>query len=204
MSEDGSVTRWIGELKAGDDQDAANFLWHRFHKRLLWLARKQLGGTSRRVTDEEDVVAEALAALLRGVQDDRFPKLHDRKSLWSLLTSITEHKAIDQMRRNGTEGRGGGNVAGESGFGDRGIGGVVDNEPTPEFAAQWSEEFSRLLARLDDEGDKTLRPIAIANLEGFTKNEISERLVISLRSVERKLRLVRQIWEEALDSTGKE
>jgi DNA-directed RNA polymerase specialized sigma24 family protein len=50
-----------------------------------------------------------------------------------------------------------------------------------------------LLGRL---GDETLRQIAIAKLEGYKNLEIAEQLGLSLRSVQRKLSLIRQTWSE--------
>jgi ECF sigma factor len=38
---EGSVTRWIGDLKSGGDS-AAQHLWERYFERLVRLARKQL------------------------------------------------------------------------------------------------------------------------------------------------------------------
>ena len=67
----------------------------------------------------------------------------------------------------------------------------VGNEPTPEFAAQVAEEYERLLNFLDDDQ----RAIAVAKLEGLTNPEIAARLDRSLRTVERKLQLIRGIWE---------
>ena len=67
----------------------------------------------------------------------------------------------------------------------------MGNEPTPEFAAQVAEEYERLLNFLDDDQ----RAIAVAKLEGLTNPEIAARLDRSLRTVERKLQLIRGIWE---------
>ncbi len=45
-------------------------------------------------------------------------------------------------------------------------------------------------------GDDTLRTIAVMRLEWHKAGEIARRLAISPRSVERKLQLIRQIWEQ--------
>ena len=44
---------------------------------------------------------------------------------------------------------------------------------------------------LDGLGDEVLRQIAILKLEGYTNPEVAQRLNIALRSVERKLLLIR-------------
>ena len=56
MSAPGSVTYWLSELKAGN-QDAAQHLWERYFQRLVELARNKLQNAPRRAADEEDVAA---------------------------------------------------------------------------------------------------------------------------------------------------
>jgi DNA-directed RNA polymerase specialized sigma24 family protein len=69
---------------------------------------------------------------------------------------------------------------------------VVGDEPTPEFAAQAAEEYRRLLERL---GDDQLRSIAVWKMEGYTNEEIAARLGCAVATVERRLHLIRKIWE---------
>ena len=69
---------------------------------------------------------------------------------------------------------------------------VVGQEPTPEFAAEVAEECRRLL---DSLGDPTLRAVALWKMEGYTSEEIAARLDCAPRTVERKLRLIRDTWE---------
>jgi DNA-directed RNA polymerase specialized sigma24 family protein len=45
-------------------------------------------------------------------------------------------------------------------------------------------------------GDADLQAIAVAKLEGYTNEEIATRTGSALRSVERKLKLIRDIWEK--------
>jgi DNA-directed RNA polymerase specialized sigma24 family protein len=59
------------------------------------------------------------------------------------------------------------------------------------------EQHARLLASLRDE---TLRQVAVHRMEGYSNQEIAEALNISLRSVERKLRLIRNEWSHEVDS----
>lgn len=198
MSLEDSVTDWIHALKDGD-QRAAQQLWQHFVERLLQLARRHLGQTPRRAADEEDVVLSAFDGLCRGVQEGRFPDLHDRDDLWQILVMLTERKASSQQRRELAAKRGGGKVRGDSllhGAGFSGESGeteqLVDTEPTPELAAQLTEELGGLLEKLND---WMLVRIAVDKLHGYTNQEIADRLEISLRSVERKLRLIRTIWE---------
>ena len=74
---------------------------------------------------------------------------------------------------------------------------LVGREPTPEFAAMIAEEFRSLLDRL---GDDQLRRIALDRMEGYTSDEIAERLGCARRTVARRLDLIRQLWTEEPDA----
>jgi DNA-directed RNA polymerase specialized sigma24 family protein len=65
--------------------------------------------------------------------------------------------------------------------------------PTPEFVAMVDEECERLLQAL---GDEELRRIAVWKLEGLTNEEIAERMSCITRTVERKLKRIRDKWTE--------
>jgi len=71
---------------------------------------------------------------------------------------------------------------------------VVGNEPTPDSVAAMAEEYQRLLDAL---GDDTLRSIAVWKMEGYSSEEIAERLGCALRTVARQLALIRTIWRDA-------
>jgi DNA-directed RNA polymerase specialized sigma24 family protein len=203
MDPTSSVTYWIEQLKAGEQQ-AAQPLWERYVDRLVRLAQRKLQGTSRAVADEEDVVLSAFNSFCRAAEQGRFPRLHDRDDLWKLLVVITERKALTQIRDQRRQKRGGGLVQGESVLEEgassvevAGMANVPGREPSPAFAAMMAEECRSLLDML---GDATLRTIALARMEGDTNEEIAGKLDISLRTVERKLDLIRRIWESRLEA----
>lgn len=203
MSQEESVTLWLRQLAQGDDQ-AAQLLWERYFDELVRVARRKLAMASRRVADEEDIALVAFNSFCNGVQAGRFSRLDDRDDLWQILLMLTARKAIDQRRHDEAEVRGAGAVRGESVFspvGQRGNGitsieQVVGEAPTPEFALAVSEEMESLLLRLDND-ELQLRDISLAKLEGKTNAEIAQCLNMSLRSVERKLSLIRRIWRDA-------
>jgi DNA-directed RNA polymerase specialized sigma24 family protein len=197
------MTRWIGELKAGD-RAAAQPLWERYYARLVSLARARLRGTSRRgaEADEEDAALSAFDSFCAGAERGRFPQLADRNDLWRLLVVITARKAGAQVQRRRRAKRGGDRVFAEadldaagSTVGLGGLDQLVGPEPTPEFAAMVAEEYRRLLETL---GDDTLRQVALARLEGYSSDEIAGRLGCARRTVARRLDLIRKIWLEEL------
>jgi DNA-directed RNA polymerase specialized sigma24 family protein len=199
---DGSVTRWIGHLVANAEPElAAQKLWERYFDRLVHLARDRLRAMSRGPADAEDAALSAFDSFCRGVAAGRFPRLDDRDDLWSLLVTITVRKASDQVRRERRLKRGGGRVRGEQELrraapdAEGGLDEVVGREPTPEFAAMMAEQYLRLLEGLADE---TLRRIAAWKLEGFANEDIAARLSCGLRTVERKLGVIRSSWRAAV------
>ena len=199
-----SVTLWLRQLQAGDSA-AAQQLWQRYVERLIRLASRKLGDLPRRVADEEDVVLSAFKGFLRGVEEGRFAQFDDREDLWQVLVVLTERKAIGLRREIRADKCGGGQVRGESVLeGDFAMSSVAPGicqlagcEPTPQFATQVHEEFSRLYGLLTDD---TLRQIARGKLEGYTNAELAARLSLSLRAVERKLQLIRRQWSQEVES----
>ena len=189
MADDGSVTRWLGPLGDGDEE-AARRLWERYFARLVDLARAKLAGVPRRVADEEDVALSAFHSFCRGAARGRFEQLTDRESLWRLLLVITERKAAHLRRDEGRAKRGG--QARHEPLGDEPPG----REPTPEFAAEVADECRRLLNAL---GDDELRRIALARLAGDSVEEIADQLGRVSRSVKRKLKLIRDLWQRESD-----
>jgi RNA polymerase sigma factor (sigma-70 family) len=199
MSADGSVTRWLRPLQAGDPA-AAQQLWERYFRRLVGLARKRLRGSPRRAADEEDVALSAFDSFCRHAEQGRFPQLADRDSLWRLLVVMTSRKSAHLLRDEGRRKRGGGAtpVGGPASDDDESVlTQMLGREPTPEFAAQVTEEYERLLRRL---GDRELESVALWRMEGYTVEEIAARLGCVPRSVKRKLQRIRGIWEKELPS----
>jgi RNA polymerase sigma factor (sigma-70 family) len=196
--DDGSVTRWIGDLKAGGDS-AAQHLWERYFHRLVHLARARLRGARRvgAVEDEEDAALSAFDSFCRGAAAGRFPQLADRDGLWRLLVVMTLRKVMAQAARQSARKRGGGQLVGESAVigGDSaeagGLQQVAGDEPSPEMAAMVVEEYRRLRDRLVGEA---LRQVLDLRLQGYTREEIAERLGCAERTVRRKLERIRGAW----------
>jgi RNA polymerase sigma factor (sigma-70 family) len=200
MTSPGAVTEWIQRLKAGD-YAAAQPLWESYVERLVRLARKKLQGLPRRAADEHDVVQNAFQSFFANIAHGKFPRLADRHDLWPLLVVITTRKALDLVHHEHRCKRGSGGVRGESVWlnpsaapdAEAGISQVPGPDATPEFAALMDEECRRLLDRLDQ---SELRSVALWKLEGYSNDEIAAKLGRSRGTVERKLKLIRQLWEE--------
>ena len=197
MAGDNSVTIWLGAARTGDDE-AIRKLWDRYFQRLVRLASKRLPGHQRRDVDEEDVALSAFHTFCDRVGRGQFPELAGRDELWRLLVVITSRKALAVARNRACQKRGGGRVVGESALledpeaGEKGLALFLGREPSPELAAQLAEDYRRLMDAL---GSHSLRTVAMMRLEGHNAGEIGRRLEISPRSVERKLQVIRAVWE---------
>jgi DNA-directed RNA polymerase specialized sigma24 family protein len=195
----GSVTRWIADLKAGETA-AAQPLWERYFARIVELARLRLRSCRRNDagSDEEDVALSAFDSLCAGLARGRYPQLADRDDLWRLLVVITSRKVQAQVRKELRQKRGSGRVRPASEFAGSGwdddeddlLAQAVGLEPTPEFAAMVAEEYRRLVERLDDD---TLRKVAVLRMEGHTTDEVALQLGCARRTVARQLALIRRI-----------
>ena len=200
MCDEGSVTHWFKQVRQSDSA-AARALWQRYFLQLVRLARKELQrrGAPRRAADEEDVASSVMESLFRAAEQGRLPDLADRHDLWRLLLRMTARKVVDLKRHEARQRRGGGRVKGESALGRAGspydpaaLAEVIGDAPTPQFAAMMIEQRERLLAGL---ADPDLEALASAKLEGYTNGEIAEQMGCSLRTVERRLHLIRKKWQ---------
>jgi DNA-directed RNA polymerase specialized sigma24 family protein len=182
----GSVTGWIKGLEAGDSA-AAQALWERYFTSLTRIASQRLAGRrAGSMEDEEDAALSAFNSFCQGVVRGRFPKLDDRDDLWRLLMVITIRKVSAQVERERARKRGGGHAALPMD-----LDAIIAGDPTPEFVAVMSEQYDNLLEKL---GDDDLRQVAIHRMEGYDRAEIAQLLGCAVRTVARRMELIRKTW----------
>ena len=200
MSSAGSISCWIDEIKEGNDQ-AAHALWDRCFPVLVNIARQKLRAIPRTAVDEEDVALSALDSFFRAAAKGRFPDLADRESLWRLLSRITQRKAIDLIRRHFTQKDGQGKVFCETDCNteleahSQVVGHASDETVTGQFAVMLIDDCHQALARLED---PELQDLALAKMKGYTNEETARQRGCSVRTVERRLHLIRKKWEREL------
>jgi DNA-directed RNA polymerase specialized sigma24 family protein len=191
---DGSVTVWISGLRRGE-AEATEGLWGTYSRRMRGLAQRILRGRVRRTCDGEDVAASAFRSFFQGARAGEFPRLLGRHDLWPLLAALTSNKCVDRMRREGRAKRGGSAAA----VGSSGVGRLAHPGGGPDGEAELADLRDHLFAALDASGDPSLRRIVEWKLGGETVEGIARRLGCVRRTVERKLRLLREICQsEAL------
>ena len=185
----GSITRWIDLFRIGN-ADAAEQIWNRYFSSIVGVARAKLGMIPTGTLDAEDIALSAFHTLYRAASANRLPDMQDRSDLWQSLILITAGKVIDAKRREFSQKRGGTTT---EKIPMHLMDLVQNNEQDPALAAMFSEQFESLLNLLEE---RELQEIAILKLEGFTNEEIAERLDCGERTVKRRLAVIRRIWEE--------
>jgi hypothetical protein len=195
--DEGSITRWIPLLRAGETE-AANQLWDRFFGRMKMLAKVQSKpAVTKGAYDEEDVALSAFAGFCRAVSTGNYPELHDRSELWQVLATYTYRKARERALAADALKRGGSADAGEP----RRIANarfsleqVEGQTLPPDIDAMMNEQCAHLFGMLKD---PELENVAAWKLEGYTNDEIAERLGYTRRTIQRMLALIRRIWKNA-------
>jgi DNA-directed RNA polymerase specialized sigma24 family protein len=199
MESPGSVSGWIDRLQAGD-KAAVKPLWERYFHLLVQLARKKLQALPRGAADEEDVALSAFDSFCRHAQEGNYPDLHDRNSLWRLLVTITARRASHLRRGAARKKRQGPRHdmpwPWEKSLDLADVERIFSREPDPEFAALMAEECSCLLHGLKD---SQLQHVALWRMEGYTVEEIAQKLDLVPRSVKRKLSVIRNLWQRQVE-----
>lgn len=187
------VSHWISRVKGGDAM-AVERLWHAYFDRLVSAVRKRLQGQNRGPADEEDIALSVFNSFYDAAGKGRFPDLKDRDDLWRLLLTMSARKVIDQRRREQRQKRGGTQriASLNSHQEDQQIAEVIGSEPSPEMVAMMEESVEQLFFKL---GGGQLQELAGAKLEGYSNSEMAQRFGCSERTIERRLRLIREILE---------
>lgn len=191
MGSSGSFSQMLSRLKDGDDH-AVEALWNRFFEPLQKLAINRLNAQDRKTRDEEDLALSAINAFQQCVKNGRYDQIEDRFDVWHLLVTIVERKVIDHVRKEHAKKRGAGNVHGDS-F-SIGLNHFAEFGLNHEEKIDFLDQLNSVLNQLED---PELTQVVYAKIEGFSNSEIAEKIGRSVSSVERKLRLARQIWSKA-------
>lgn len=184
-----SLAELLTRLRSGDDA-AAREVFGRFTRRLIALARRQFGPGLQHRIDPEDVVQSAYKSFF-GRYGDGNLEVGTWNGLWGLLTVITVRKCSERVAYHRAACRDVQREAAppttESGTTAEPLG----REPTPLEAVVLSETVDQLLAGLDEDE----RPILELSLQGYTTQEISDRLGQPERTVRRLRERVRKRLE---------
>jgi RNA polymerase sigma factor (sigma-70 family) len=188
VSSEGSITILIGGMRSGDDE-AARRIWQRFSPRVASLARKKVPVWLRRIVDGDDLANSAMCSVMMGLREGRFQALRDRDELWALLAFVTVQKARNEIAKASRQKRlpAGATVPVTKE--------IIAPDPPPDLIVRAAEQFQLLIERLRSK-EAILEPIVLWKFEGYTNDEIAQRLGCSRSKVARKLELIRKTWEQ--------
>jgi RNA polymerase sigma factor (sigma-70 family) len=190
-SEVGSVTSDVAALKRGDEE-AVRRLWDRYFPLIVKLARKRFRANRRGAVAEGPTDAAALAfhQLCDEIaQQSASISAPNREEFFRNLANRTRSRVIDILRRESAAKRGGLlNIDGEMSFEE-----FASAIQTPAHLVIDRDDCDRFLESLNDE---VLRKIVQLRQEDYTIAEISEHLNCSEATVNRKMKRIRELWEE--------
>lgn len=129
------------------------------------------------------------------VERGGYREVGNRDELWQLLVVITIRKAIVLARREKRQKRGSGLVALESQVGAPGqfhLDDLIGEDLAASFPDFMSQQCRLLIESL---ADPDLEKIALWKLAGHTNEEIAVKQSCTRVTVQRKLRLIRKIWD---------
>lgn len=195
MSAASSVSRHLVDARKGST-DAIQRICDRYYERLAAIARQKLGTFPKRVADEYAIANEVLHEFYQRSQRGDFSGVSSRGDLMSLLVRLTHDKVVDEVRRLSAQKRGNARTRGHSIFtgNDRGefdnFRGAYETPSTRQILVQQMQE---ILDRLPDE---TMRAVLTLRADGCTNDEIAQELNVSVATVERKRRRIREILSD--------
>lgn len=182
----GSITQVVDLLRRGNDATVAK-LWEKYFSRMVQVAFNKFGRHRCRSVDAEDVAISAFGHFCQDMAGGAFPWVKDRQSLWPVLVTITARRAArlsrDELRQKRS-------VLRRDGREPQSLG-LMSRSLPPDEAMLLEEQVQILLDCLKA---PLLRKVAALKMEGLTTAEIGTQVGIAVRSVERKLNLIRQIW----------
>jgi RNA polymerase sigma factor (sigma-70 family) len=177
----------------GGDERAAEAIFARYFERLTALARSRLSARLARRIDPEDVVLSVYRSFFIEARAGRFA-LCRGGDLWRLLSSITRHKLLRQVRHQSAGRRA---CSAEVPL-DQVDEGRLTGDPldaSPDEAAALADELELVFAHLDPFGRRVLE----LRLQGLQIHEIAADTGRSERSVRRSLAHIRILLAERLD-----
>ena len=203
MTDPGSISQYIADVKNEGSSAALERICQRYYERLAAIAGRKLQGGGR-VADRHAIANEAIYDFFSRSQAGDFENVSNRGELLPLLIRLTKDRVTDEIRRLTAQKRGGGKTRGNSIFAPttradagHGFDAFADTLDSPSTRQIVREEAARILDRLPDQ---TMRTIVILRLEGYKNEEIARELDVSLATVERKRRRIRDLLRDLDES----
>jgi RNA polymerase sigma factor (sigma-70 family) len=178
------------ELSRAGDQEAARKLFDEYVERLIIYARAHISQRLASRIDPEDVVQSVFRTFFGRLKNGNF-HVTDEDDLCRLLVRITAHKTLRQIHFHQAAKR---DARQEQGHGDPERGDLLNllaREPSPEITVAFLDHLEHFLSRLRPQE----REILELRVQGFSNQEIADRLGIYDRKIRRVLERIRGVAE---------
>jgi RNA polymerase sigma-70 factor, ECF subfamily len=170
------------------DENAARQIVDGYLDRLVVLARRHLHQKMAARIDPEDIVQSVFRTFFSRVKEGQFV-FSEQDDLTKLLVRITLNKTLRQVAYHRAAKRNPGQEAvKDDGPHDR-LQDLLGAEPTPEATVAFIDQFEHLLNQLQPQE----REILELRLQGFSNEEIAEKLGIYDRKIRRVIEHIRGI-----------
>lgn len=173
------IQNWNEQESGAVERIQADYL-----PRLQAFSRKRLAGLPGAAVEADDVVQSALKSLCLYMRKERPCGPQDRQEIWRLLCHIVACKTA-RRRRHQARGRPGARVNP-----------MTDLDSTADdiallLADVRTDEFDVTLADSLESMDPVLAQIALLLIDGYTHEEIAQRIGCARRTVLRKIELLK-------------
>ena len=170
-------------------------LWNKYFERLLRFATRQMRGMPKIASDEEDVTLSVLKSVCLNLREQSNIQV-DSSGIWCLLVLICKRKIANQYAYQ-LRGKRDASRSESLSQNPALLEELQADEIQPQRLIEINESLESLFAALEKE---PLKQIALAKVQGYTNQEIANQRNCSLSTVERKLRVIREIWSQSCES----
>jgi len=191
MSDEPADNFSIPALGKSISPQKAQKLVDRYADRLMGLARKRISQRLASRVDPEDIVQSVFRTFFRRVKENKF-SIADHDDLIRLLMRITVHKTLRQVAYHKAAKR---DPSAETPQGEEHqerMLELLDGEPTPEAVNVFEDQMVHFFAKLKPDERKILE----MRMEGYSNEEIAEKLGTYDRKIRRSAERIRALAEK--------
>jgi len=185
------LDRVLMDLWRGGDEAAARKLFDTYVERLVALARRRISQRLAARVDPEDVVQSVFRTFFHRVKEGQF-SINDEDDLCKLLMRITVHKTLRQVAFHKAAKRNLGLEVDQGPDPQERLQELLGREPTSEDAVAFLDQLEHFLNRLRPQD----RQILEMRLQGYSNEEIADKLGIYDRKIRRVIERIRGLAEQ--------
>jgi len=186
----------VRRLREGSNT-AAREVFDRYVERLLGLAKRRIGARMNSRVDPEDVVQSVFRTFFSRMKNDQFV-IGAEDDLFKLLVRITVHKTLRQIAHHKAAKRDPSLETGQGSDANEMLMQAMDAEPTPETVVTFMDQLEHFLKLLPDQD----RQILEMRLQGFSTEEIADKLGSYDRKIRRVIERIRAVATDEQNKMG--